>query len=101
VLQQVLRGDFSELSDFGAVATLAEREALTEALFHATRTRELEEASHAVDALKQIALMGAGARTDAGDRLLSLSNSLSVSEEVRAAATAALIDLTGEPKDTQ
>jgi hypothetical protein len=101
VLQQVLRGDFGELENFGVVATLAERESLTEALFHATRTRELEEASHAVEALKQIALMGAGQRTDAGDRLLSLSNSLSVSEAVRAAATAALIDLTGEPSDSE
>lgn len=100
VLQQVLKGDFSGLSAFGAVAAQTEREALTEALFHATRTREIEEASHAVEALKRIALMGAGARTDAGDRLLSLSNSLSVSEAVRAAATAALIDLTGEPNDT-
>jgi exonuclease VII small subunit len=101
VLQQVLRGDLNELSDFNAVATLAERESLTEALFHATRTRELEEASHAVEALKQIALMGAGQRTDAGDRLLSLSNSLSVSEAVRAAATAALIDLTGDQGDSE
>jgi len=74
---------------------------LTEALFHATRTHELHEASHAVEALKRIALMGTGSRTDAGDRLLSLSNSLSVSEAVRAAATAALIDLTGEPGDPQ
>jgi hypothetical protein len=101
VLQQVLKGAFDELSIFFAVATLAERESLTEALFHATRTHELQEASHAVEALKRIALMGAGSRTDAGDRLLSLSNSLSVSEAVRAAATAALIDLTGEPGDPQ
>jgi len=101
VLQQVLKGDFGGLPAFGAASTSSERESLTEALFHATRTREMEEASHAVEALKQIALMGAGARTDAGDRLLSLSNSLSVSEEVRAAATAALIDLTGEPREVQ
>ena len=101
VLQQVLKGAFDELSIFFAVATLAERESLTEALFHATRTHELQEASHAVEALKLIALLGAGSRTDAGDRLLSLSNSLSVSEAVRAAATAALIDLTGEPGDPQ
>ena len=94
VLQKALKGDLGELNSFNNSATNAQREALTEALFHATRTRELDEASHAVEALKHIALMGAGARTEASDKLLSLSNSLSVPEEVRAAATAALIDLT-------
>jgi hypothetical protein len=94
VLQQALKGDLGELNGFNASATDTQREALTEALFHATRTRELGEASHAVDALKHIALMGSGNRTEASDKLLSLSNSLSVSEAVRAAATAALIDLT-------
>ena len=94
VLQKALKGDLAELNGFNTSATEAQREALTEALFHATRTRELDEASHAVEALKHIALMGAGARTEASDKLLSLSNSLSVPEAVRAAATAALIDLT-------
>jgi len=94
VLQKALRGDLSELGNFNTLAGEGQREALTEALFHATRTRELEEASHAVEALKHIALLGGGARTEASDKLLSLSNSLSVPEEVRAAATAALIDLT-------
>ena len=101
VLQKALKGDISELSGFNATASDAQREALTEALFHATRTRELEEASHAVDALKYIALMGAGNRTEASDKLLSLSNSLSVSEAVRGAATAALIDLTTDSDSSQ
>lgn len=96
VLQQVLKGDYSQLGTFGAYASAPERESLTEALFHATRTRDTEESGHAVEALKQIALLGGGQRTDAADRLLSLSNSLSVSEAVRAAATDALIDLTGD-----
>ena len=97
MLQQILKGDIAGLEQFSLAASDSERESLTEALFHATRTRELEEASQAVEGLKLIALMGAGARTEAGDKLLSLSNSLSVSEAVRAAATAALIDLTAEP----
>ena len=94
VLQRALKGDLLELGNFNALANEAQREALTEALFHATRTRELDEASHAVDALKHIALLSGGTRTEASDKLLSLSNSLSVPEAVRAAATAALIDLT-------
>jgi hypothetical protein len=101
ILQLILKGDMTGLATFDTMASQADRELLTEALFHATRTRELDEASYAVDALKQIALLGAGARTEAGDKLLSLSNSLSVSEAVRAAATAALIDLTTEPGSSQ
>jgi len=101
VLQKALKGDRSELGNFTAVAGEAQREALTEALFHATRTRELDEASHAVEALKHIALLGGGARTEASDKLLSLSNSLSVSEAIRAAATAALIDLTANSDSTE
>ena len=101
VLQKALKGDFAELSGFNQSATEAQREALTEALFHATRTRELDEASHAVEALKHIALMSAGARTEASDKLLSLSNSLSVPEAVRAAATAALIDLTSNSDSSE
>ncbi len=83
-----------ELNGFNKPRQSLNEKLLTEALFHATRTRELDEASHAVEALKHIALMGAGTRTEASDKLLSLSNSLSVPEAVRAAATAALIDLT-------
>jgi len=101
ILQKALRGDLAELNTFNTTASDAQREALTEALFHATRTRETDEASHAVDALKHIALMGAGSRTEASDKLLSLSNSLSVPEAVRAAATAALIDLTTDSGDTE
>ena len=101
ILQKALRGDLVELNTFNSTATDAQREALTEALFHATRTREMDEASHAVEALKHIALMGAGSRTEASDKLLSLSNSLSVPEAVRAAATAALIDLTTDSGDTE
>jgi len=101
VLQKALKGDLQELSGFNQTASESEREALTEALFHATRTRELDEASHAVDALKHIALMGAGTRTEASDKLLSLSNSLSVPEAVRAAATAALIDLTANSDSSE
>ena len=100
VLQKALRGDLAELNGFNTTATVAQREALTEALFHATRTREMDEASHAVEALKHIALMGTGSRTEASDKLLSLSNSLSVPEAIRAAATAALIDLTTDSGDT-
>lgn len=101
VLQKALKGDLSELGNFNALANETQREALTEALFHATRTREIDEASHAVDALKHIALLGGGARTEASDKLLSLSNSLSVPETVRAAATAALIDLTANSDSSE
>ncbi len=101
ILQKALRGDLAELNTFNATANDAQREALTEALFHATRTREMDEASHAVEALKHIALMGAGSRTEASDKLLSLSNSLSVPEAVRAAATAALIDLTSDSGNSE
>jgi len=101
VLQKALKGDMAELGNFNAVAGEAQREALTEALFHATRTRELDEATHAVEALKHMALLSGGARTEASDKLLSLSNSLSVPESIRAAATAALIDLTGNSDSSE
>jgi exonuclease VII small subunit len=97
VLQRALRGDVSGLSEFAVSADEAQQQALSDALYHAARTQELESALYAVEALRSLALAADGSRTEAGDNLLSLSNSLSVPEAVRSAATAALIDLTEGP----
>lgn len=94
VLQKSLRGDVAGIEDFAATADDSQLQSMSDALYHTARTQELETALYAVEGLRQLALSSAGARTDASDNLLSLSNSPSVAEEVRSAATAALIDLT-------
>jgi exonuclease VII small subunit len=94
VLKQALRGDLSGMQGFATNADDAQLQAMSDALYHSARTQELEVALYAVEALRSLALSSEGARTEAGDNLLSLSNSLSVPEAVRSAATAALIDLT-------
>ncbi|HMA96125.1 MAG TPA: hypothetical protein VKP30_25740 [Polyangiaceae bacterium] len=93
-LQQAMRGDADAIEGLAATADDTQLQALSDALYHAARTQEPEAALHAVEALRRLALSQGGQRTDAGDNLLSLTNSLSVVEEVRSAATAALIDLT-------
>lgn len=94
VLQQALRGDTAGMDVFAANADESQLQAMSDALYHSARTQELEAALYAVEALRSLALSAGGAGTEAGDNLLSLSNSLSVPEAVRSAATAALIDLT-------
>jgi hypothetical protein len=94
VLQQALRGDTAGMKDFAAGSDQAQLQAMSDALYHSARTQELEAALYAVEALRSLALSAGGSSTEAGDNLLSLSNSLSVPEAVRSAATAALIDLT-------
>lgn len=98
VLQRALKGDTAEMAAFCATADDGQNQAISDALYHAARTQELESALYAVEALRALALSISGARTEAGDNLLSLSNSLSVPEAVRSAATAALIDLTEGPE---
>ncbi len=94
VLQQALRGDTAGMETFASNADDSQLQAMSDALYHSARTQELEAALYAVEALRSLALSAGGATTEAGDNLLSLSNSLSVPEAVRSAATAALIDLT-------
>jgi hypothetical protein len=94
VLQHALRGDSAGIQAFAVNADEAQLQAMSDALYHSARTQELEAALYAVEALRGLALSAGGASTEAGDNLLSLSNSLSVPEAVRSAATAALIDLT-------
>lgn len=94
VLQQAMRGESASIDELASTADDTQLQALSDALYHAARTQELETSLHAVEGLRRLALLPGGQRTDAGDNLLSLSNSLSVVEEVRSAATAALIDLT-------
>jgi hypothetical protein len=94
VLQQALRGDTAGMKDFAAGSDQGQLQAMSDALYHSARTQELEAALYAVEALRSLALSAGGSSTEAGDNLLSLSNSLSVPEAVRSAATAALIDLT-------
>jgi exonuclease VII small subunit len=94
LLQQALRGDTSGIEGFASTADESQLQAMSDALYHSARTQDLEAALYAVEALRSLALSAGGARTEAGDNLLSLSNSLSVPEAVRSAATAALIDLT-------
>jgi hypothetical protein len=94
VLQRALKGDVSGISEYVTTADDGQKQAMSDALYHAARTQELENALYAVEALRTLALSAGGSLTEAGDNLLSLSNSLSVPEAVRSAATAALIDLT-------
>ena len=94
VLQQALRGEADAIEAFARNADEAQLQAMGDALYHSVRTQELEAALNAVEALRRLALSASGARTEAADNLLSLTNSLSVPEAVRSAATAALIDLT-------
>ncbi|HEY5955479.1 MAG TPA: hypothetical protein VIV60_02950 [Polyangiaceae bacterium] len=95
LLQQALRGDTSGMEAFATSSEESQLQAMSDALYHSARTQDLEAALYAVEALRSLAMSaGGGARTEAGDNLLSLSNSLSVPEAVRSAATAALIDLT-------
>jgi exonuclease VII small subunit len=98
VLQRALKGDLSEMVAYCATADDAQNQAVSDALYHAARTQELAGALYAVEALRTLALSVSGSRTEAGDNLLSLSNSMSVPEAVRTAATAALIDLTEGPE---
>lgn len=94
VLQRALKGDVSAVADFCANADDGRNQAMSDALYHAARTQELESSLHAVEALRALARSASGSRTEAGDNLLSLSNLPSVPEAVRSAATAALIELT-------
>lgn len=94
ILQRALKGDVSAVAEFCANADAARNQAMSDALYHAARTQELESALCAVEALRTLARTPSGSQTDAGDNLLSLSNNLSVSEAVRSAATAALLELT-------
>jgi hypothetical protein len=94
VLQRALKGDVSGIAEYVVVADDSQKQAMGDALYHAARTQELENALYAVEALRSLALSAGGSLTEAGDNLLSLSNSLSVPEAVRSAAMAALIDLT-------
>jgi uncharacterized protein YukE len=94
LLQRALKGDVSGIAEYVATADDGQKQAMSDALYHAARTQELENALYAVEALRTLALSAGGSLTEAGDNLLSLSNSLSVPEAVRSAAMAALIDLT-------
>jgi len=97
VLLRALKGDIAQITEFAVTADDAQQQAMSDALYHAARTQDLENALYAVEALRSLALSTNGSRTEAGDNLLSLSNSLSVPEAIRSAATAALIDLTEGP----
>ena len=93
-LQQALRGDISGIPAFANSADELELQAVSDALHQAARTQEIEVALSSVAALRSLALEAPGARAEADDNLVSLSNSPSVPEQVRDAATQALLDLT-------
>jgi hypothetical protein len=94
VLDRVLRGDSDAVAELVATADEAKQQYMSDALYHAARTQELESALFAVQGLRSLALLTVTTRSDAGDNLVSLSNLGSIPEAVRSAATAALIDLT-------
>ncbi len=94
ILQQALQGNLDALGEFSVQADDPQWQAMADALYQAARTEELGVALRAVEGLRKMALGSGDSRTDAGDNLLSLSNSPSAPEAVRSAANAALFDLT-------
>ncbi len=92
VLSRALNGETDAIREFAATADNEQLQAMSDALYHVARTQE-NAALPAVESLRALALSHSGSRTIAGDNLLSLSNSSTAPEAVRAAATAALMDL--------
>ncbi len=93
VLQHAIQGNFEAMDAFLQSASEEQRLAMSDALYHVARTHESDSALNAVEGLRAVALKGGSTQSEAGDNLLSLSNLPTVSESVRTAATAALIDL--------
>lgn len=92
VLARALGGEPDAIREFALNADNEQLQAMSDALYHVARTQE-GAGLPAVESLRALALSGSGSRTIAGDNLLSLSNSSTAPEAVRAAATAALMDL--------
>lgn len=94
ILDRVLRGDSDAIAELVANADESKQQYMSDALYHAARTQELDSALYAIQGLRKLALLTLTSRSDASDNLVSLSNLGSIPEVVRSAATAALIDLT-------
>jgi len=93
LFDRTLAGDNDALAELLLLGDDEKLRSVSDALYHAARSQDLEPALCAVSGLRFLAKKAPAVEREASDNLLSLSNLTSVPEAVRAAATAALVDL--------